>query len=82
MRKGVIEMSCPIDHTTEEVRAKLEEQKPYLPMEICEGAKRMLDIDQPQERLNELFHLLKKYDLADKEEQLKRNNELHEMFKE
>lgn len=75
-------MSCPIDHTTEEVRAKLEEQTPFLPVEICEGIKRMLDIEQPQERLNTLFHLLKKYDLADEKEQLERNNELHEMFKE
>lgn len=73
-------MSCPIDHTTDEVRKKLEEQKPYLPLEICEGIKRMLDIEQPQERLNELFHLLKKYDLADEDEQLERNTKLHGMF--
>lgn len=73
-------MSCPIDHTTEEVQNKLEAQQPYLPLEICEGIKRMLDIKQPQERLNELFHLLKKYDLADKEEQLERNTKLHDMF--
>jgi len=73
-------MSCPIDHTTEEVRQKLEEQKPYLPLEIYEGIKRMLDIDQPQERLNEIFHLLKKYDLAAEDEQLERNTKLHGMF--
>lgn len=73
-------MSCPIDHTTEEVRKKLEEQKPFLPKAIFEGANLMLDVDQPQEQLNELFHLLKKYDLADAEEQLKRNAGFHEMF--
>lgn len=80
MVEGVIFLSCPIDHTTDEVRKKLEEQKPFLSEEVYESAKLMLDIEQPQERLNELFHLLKKYDLADAEEQLKRNEELHEMF--
>lgn len=82
MTKGEKIMSCPIDHTTEEVRAKLEEQTSFLPGEIYEGIQRMLDMEQPQERLNKLFHLLKKYDLADEKEQLERNNELHEMFKE
>lgn len=73
-------MSCPIDHTTEEVRKKLEEQKSYLPLEIYDGVKRMLDVESSQERLNEIFHLLKKYDLAAEDEQLERNTKLRGMF--
>lgn len=74
------DMSCPIDHTVEEVGAKLEEQKPFLPTEIYEGSAEVLQVEQTQKTLNELFHLLKKYDLADEEERKNRDASFHAMF--
>lgn len=73
-------MSCPIDHTTEEVRAKLKEQKPFLPVEIAEKTSSLLDKNLSQETLNEVFHLLKKYDLSDEGERNKRNHSFNKLF--
>ena len=41
---------------------------------------RMLEGELSQERLNELFHLLKKYDLASPEERLAREQQMDRLF--
>ncbi len=74
--------SCKLDHTLEDVMKKLTEQKNYLPKEIFKQVNQTLVLISPtQSRLNEVFHLLKKYDLANEEEQMERNAKLEELFK-
>ncbi|MDG5472545.1 hypothetical protein P6709_12385 [Jeotgalibacillus sp. ET6] len=73
-------MSCTIDHSKQDVINKLESQKTHLPQSIYSGSEKLLNSNPNQKTLNELFHLLKKYDLADKEEQLKRNQAFEAMF--
>ena len=68
--------SCPIDHSLEDVRKKLNEQKLFLPEAIAEGVKSYLTEAIPQEALNDIFHLLKKYDLANAEERRERDTQL------
>jgi predicted TIM-barrel fold metal-dependent hydrolase len=69
---------CEIDHTVEDVRKKLEEQSTYMPMKIVQKVQQVLEMKLEQEALNEVFHLLKKYDLATAEEKQERNNKLEE----
>ena len=68
--------SCPIDHSLEDVHKKLREQEPFLPKDIAEGVKSYLTEAVTQEALNDIFHLLKKYDLANAEERTKRDTQL------
>ncbi|QQK74753.1 group-specific protein [Salicibibacter cibarius] len=68
--------SCPIDHTPEQVKEKLDNQHPYLPENIYVKAAHLLNQEQSQETLNELFHLLKKYDLAETRERKERNEKI------
>jgi hypothetical protein len=65
-----------MDHSVEDVVKKLNDQKPFLPDELAEKTAQFLKSGHRQETLNELFHLLKKYDLADEEERLERNEKL------
>jgi uncharacterized secreted protein with C-terminal beta-propeller domain len=67
---------CTIDHSLEDVKAKLESQAPFLPKEISEKLERFLNEQLDQHTLNEIFHLLKKYDLADAEEQRARDEQI------
>ncbi|MGP7818243.1 hypothetical protein [Niallia sp. 01092] len=67
---------CNIDHSYEDVVKKLESQQNLLPEVLVEDLYSFLKNNQSQQMLNELFHLLKKYDLASEEEQNKRNKEL------
>ncbi|MGM7702792.1 hypothetical protein ACSVDE_13770 [Pseudalkalibacillus sp. Hm43] len=69
-------MGCNIDHTLEDVQAKLEAQRTFLPEEVVQMSERFLAKGPSQDQLNELFHLLKKYDLADEEEQHERNRQI------
>ncbi|PRO67246.1 formate dehydrogenase accessory sulfurtransferase FdhD [Alkalicoccus urumqiensis] len=64
--------SCPIDHTPEDTKAKLDSQKEHLPAIVYAEAESILQGTPDQEQLNELFHLLKKYDLAEPDEQKQR----------
>ncbi|MGD7044398.1 hypothetical protein [Jeotgalibacillus proteolyticus] len=75
-------MSCKIDHSQEDVTNKLQSQKAHLPQSIYTGSEKLLKSNPDQKTLNELFHLLKKYDLAAKEEQLKRNQAFEALFAE
>jgi hypothetical protein len=72
---------CTIDHTLEDVKQKLAEQSAFMPRELVMEVGDSLSDDSDQTYLNEVFHLLKKYDLADESERVKRNGKLSELVK-
>jgi hypothetical protein len=65
--------TCNIDHSNEEIRAKLESQRAFMPDDLFVQVTGYLKSGPSQEDRNALFHLLKKYDLAASEEQEHRN---------
>lgn len=67
---------CKLDHSVEDVQKKLAEQVPFLPGNKVEQLGALLETNLTQEQLNELFHLLKKYDLATPEERSKREEQM------
>ncbi|EPC8421156.1 TPA: group-specific protein [Bacillus thuringiensis] len=69
-------MACNIDHSMEDVMNKLESQKSFLPEVIFKELKGFLRGNHSQEILNDVFHLLKKYDLVSEEEREIRNTQL------
>ena len=69
-------MACNIDHSMEDVMNKLESQKSFLSKEIFAGLKVFLQGNHSQGILNDIFHLLKKYDLVSEEERETRNTQL------
>ncbi|PGB61862.1 group-specific protein [Bacillus toyonensis] len=69
-------MACNIDHSIEDVMNKLESQKSFLSEMIFEELKGFLQGNHSQEILNDVFHLLKKYDLVSEEERETRNAQL------
>lgn len=71
---------CNIDHTLEDVLKKYETQKDFLPSNIREGFMARLGSSRDQETLNQVFHLLKKYDLATEEERTVRDRELESIL--
>ncbi|WNB92655.1 hypothetical protein [Bacillus sp. NEB1478] len=68
--------TCNIDHSLEDVKKKLADQTEFMPSELVEQVDAALTSKSDQDFLNEVFHLLKKYDLADEEEKLLRNEKL------
>lgn len=64
---------CSIDHSAEDVQNKYESLKEFLPSELLELFDAFFTTTQTQEILNEVFHLLKKYDLSSEEEKQTRN---------
>lgn len=68
--------TCNIDHSPEDVEKKLESQEPFLPQVLAGKLHQFLTEEQSQETLNEMFHLLKKYDLASESEKEERNQKL------
>lgn len=68
--------SCNIDHSLEDVKKKYESQKQFLPNELLESFEIFFQKEHSQSDLNEVFHLLKKYDLADEEERKSRDEQL------
>lgn len=72
---------CNIDHSQEDVLKKLKSQEAFLPQEISAGLNQFLRADHSQETLNEVFHLLKKYDLASEGERGERNRKLAELVR-
>lgn len=72
--------TCNIDHSKADVVKKLQSQESFLPKELYNKAALFLEQEHTQLTLNELFHLLKKYDLATNEEQQKRNLAMEELF--
>ncbi|HLR67934.1 hypothetical protein [Virgibacillus alimentarius] len=67
---------CNIDHSLEDVQKKLKGQESFLPDDLARKVHQFLENEQSQENLNELFHLLKKYDLASKLEREERDKKL------
>jgi hypothetical protein len=68
--------NCKLDHTSEDVQKKYETQSHLLPSNIRETFMDWLGRNPTQLELNEVFHLLKKYDLITDEERGKRDLEL------
>lgn len=67
---------CNIDHSREDVVGKLQSQVEFLPKDLAGELGRFLQGEKPQETLNEVFHLLKKYDLASENERGERDLKL------
>lgn len=73
--------SCHIDHSLDDVIKKFEAQKEFLPDEIIAKFENIFHKEHDQQFLNELFHLLKKYDLADETERKERNGKFLQLLK-
>jgi hypothetical protein len=67
---------CRLNHSHDDVKSKYESQAAFLPKEMTPLFNQFFEKEHTQNLLNEVFHLLKKYDLASEEEQAKRNNQL------
>lgn len=72
--------SCNIDHSHEDVIQKLKNQQDFLPEHVAEKLHLFLANDRSQPILNELFHLLKKYDLVSNEEREERNQKFLQLI--
>ena len=72
---------CKLNHSLEDVKNKYESQITFLPEDMKDLFNQFLGKEHTQELLNEVFHLLKKYDLASTEEQNERNNRLYLVLK-
>lgn len=70
---------CNIDHSHEDVVSKFESQKEFLPARLVGKVRQFLENEQSQENLNELFHLLKKYDLVSESEREERDEKLEKL---
>ncbi|MEH7307136.1 hypothetical protein [Neobacillus drentensis] len=68
---------CKLNHTHEDVKTKYESQAAFLPEEMEPLFNQFFEKEHTQDILNEVFHLLKKYDLVAEEEQGNRNNRLY-----
>jgi hypothetical protein len=68
---------CKLDHSHDDVKQKFEAQKGFLPSDMGHLFEVFLQKEHSQDLLNEVFHLLKKYDLASEEEKEQRNNRLY-----
>ncbi|SEA15415.1 hypothetical protein SAMN05421743_10339 [Thalassobacillus cyri] len=67
---------CNIDHGQKDVKKKLISQEEFLPDDLVVKMHMYLKDIRPQEELNEVFHLLKKYDTASGQEREERNEKL------
>lgn len=72
--------NCPIDHTQQDVIKKLNEQHAFLPDSLATRCGEFLKGPVDQETLNEVFHLLKKYDLATGDERVEREKKMEQLF--
>lgn len=72
--------SCHVDHSIADIIVKLQSQQPFMPESIYEGVIVFLQRTSDQDKLNALFHLLKKYDLASSEEQVNRNHSISQLL--
>lgn len=68
---------CKLNHSHEDVRHKYESQMSFLPDDMKQLFEQFFESGHTQEMLNEVFHLLKKYDLAPNEEKISRNSRLY-----
>lgn len=72
---------CKLDHSHEDVQKKYDSQKDYLPQEMKPLFEHFIKGEHTQDILNEVFHLLKKYDLSSEEDKLERDNRLYLILK-
>ncbi|MFJ5713750.1 hypothetical protein QNH39_22355 [Neobacillus novalis] len=68
---------CKLNHSLEDVISKYESQAAFLPEEMKPLFAQFFAKEHTQEILNEVFHLLKKYDLATEDEKSERTNRLN-----
>jgi hypothetical protein len=68
---------CKLNHSHEDVKSKYESVAAFLPEDMKPLFNQFFEEEHTQDLLNEVFHLLKKYDLASEEEQSERNNRLN-----
>jgi hypothetical protein len=73
MKNMETQNSCKLNHSAADVEAKLKDMFSLLPQDIAEWLTNYVNEERSQEELNSIFHLLKKYDLADISEQERRN---------
>ncbi|WP_246939446.1 group-specific protein [Bacillus pinisoli] len=73
--------NCKLDHSLEDVKSKLYSQKEFLPEELFYKTENFLEKSPNQTELNEIFHLLKKYDLVSDSEKSERNHVLNTILK-
>ncbi len=67
---------CDLDHSQEDVKKKYESQSEFLPQETRGLFQEFFQKEHSQDILNEIFHLLKKYDLVDEEERASRTKKI------
>lgn len=72
---------CKIDHSLEDVQNKFESQSEFLPEDIKQMFGGFFKEEHTQDILNDVFHLLKKYDLSTEEERETRNKRLTMVLK-
>ncbi|MBT2738184.1 group-specific protein [Bacillus sp. ISL-7] len=72
---------CKLDHTHEDVKSKYVSIAAFLPEDMKPLFNQFFEKEHTQDLLNEVFHLLKKYDLAPEDEQTHRNNRLYLVLK-
>ena len=72
---------CKLNHSHEDVKSKYESQAAFLPEEMKPLFEQFFAKEHTQEILNEVFHLLKKYDLATVDEKNERTNRLNMVLK-
>jgi hypothetical protein len=72
---------CKVNHSHEDVKNKFESQAEFLPNELKALSQHFFEKEHTQVHLNEMFHLLKKYDLATDEEKKERNGQLFTLLK-
>ena len=73
--------NCQLDHSHEDVQNKYESQKEFLPEDMIPLFQQYFSKEHTQKNLNEMFHLLKKYDLSSDEEKENRNTQLRLLLK-
>jgi hypothetical protein len=67
---------CNLDHSAEDVQQKFNSQSQWLPEDIRSLFHEFLVRNPSQTTLNEMFHLLKKYDLVDEQERKERDRKI------
>jgi len=71
---------CKLNHLKEDVQSKYHSQASFIPEELKPLFHQFFESTPTQPTLNEVFHLLKKYDLASPEEQNDRNDQLYSVL--
>jgi len=71
---------CKLDHSLDDVVSKLLTQRIYLPEHLFNGLHAYLGPEVRQSELNEIFHLLKKYDLSSDNIRSEREDRLYKII--